>query len=599
MHVGQFIVLSLLLPTLPQEMPTQAPPTRPPAAAPSYSMPAYAPPASSAEAGYQSGSSSIRISSRQDSDGGDANPRTQNEPPRISPDYSGMPSLRSNNVPAAGEDGPPVYRLLSAEQGQGGSSSTPVLPSSRLRVGDSGQETGRSSANQPAVMPAEMRAGSSGNGYPQDLSNSRRPSVSGQDLQPGSSPRTSSGESSLQVPNLGSTRGQDGGQRDMSTQQPTLPSGYDRGVSNPTRDTGSQVLPPTGQSPSRPGDRWSSSNDSSSTQGNTYPSSNSPQASGGSNQPSYSSRTPAESGQTAPAAQFPAIDDSNTGTATEYIRSAMFHVPYGQDGLDGQPMRLEEVLSMSRSSEERLRVCQAYWQLAVAVADYHFAMDEVQWLRELSSPRSRVDQSYLAAAIAAADARYRETRLAVLSRQYELAEAASSLSRHDLPLPKDAPFIGRYATQFDLYARNRTMPSGLAKIDRALPLMLELISTRAKATAASQVAMVDARDGYNQGAIGVTEVVDRFVRTRDQRLALLGVVRDYNHLIAQYAFAVQPSQADPGRVVAMLIDTTDRANLQLEEIDPTIRQASRPGDRFSPTRPSTSSGFSDPRGFQR
>lgn len=242
-------------------------------------------------------------------------------------------------------------------------------------------------------------------------------------------------------------------------------------------------------------------------------------------------------------------------TATELLNSALFAWPYGEDGLSGTAVRLADVLTPSANAEERHQTVKAYWQLAVAVADYHFATDELQWLRALSPAEADLDETERMAAIEAAGARFREARLAVFNAQNELTQVSSTLSENDKPLPLDAPFIGRYLTHFDTYAQVRRMPTSLAKIDQALPLTLDLILSRTDAVRANQRYMLKTRDAYNQGRASISSVLDGFTRTRDQRLAMLGVVRDYNFLIADYAFAVGPGNADRNHVIAMLIDT--------------------------------------------
>ena len=50
-------------------------------------------------------------------------------------------------------------------------------------------------------------------------------------------------------------------------------------------------------------------------------------------------------------------------------------------------------------------------------------------------------------------------------------------------MPTDSPYVGSYRTNFEKYAQTREMPMELTRIHHMLPMMLELMESRAETIA--------------------------------------------------------------------------------------------------------------------
>lgn len=398
-------------------------------------------------------------------------------------------------------------------------------------------------------------------------------------------PRTLSGTDPVGRPSVGNSTSTGAGNGTTGVSGQT-PSGPTRSIQEPPRSSYT-YQPPTNSQPNLyPGSESRTGGQSRSLNNGNSPISGDPVTGTNpySGQSNRSSRTPSSTGdysqgstgnyaQGNEAAAVRVADlggmqaappTSLSPSATEIVKRGLFSIPYDEDGLEGRPVRLIEVLPDNPDPQSRLAVIQAYWNLTVAVADHHFATEEMRWLKSLQTPRSTLEASRLSAMSDAAEARYHETKVAVLNYQYAVSRASNRLASNELVLPLDAPFIGRYQTHYEEYAKSRTLPAGLQKIDRALPLVLDLIAARAQSTESGLAMFLESSRAYQAGTADVSATMDALVQSRDQRLALLAAVRDYNQMIAEYALAVGPSSASRASVVAMLIEVDDEELTQAE-----------------------------------
>ena len=124
--------------------------------------------------------------------------------------------------------------------------------------------------------------------------------------------------------------------------------------------------------------------------------------------------------------------------AQEMVAEALQIPPGGT--IVGQPWPLAQVLAVSPDRKQQLLNIHGYWQLAEAVAKYRFAFEQAKQFEELHGRPA--DDAALRAARAAAAATLRESELAVLSAQNDLAALVGLPAESPLPLPGDKPLVG-------------------------------------------------------------------------------------------------------------------------------------------------------------
>lgn len=220
----------------------------------------------------------------------------------------------------------------------------------------------------------------------------------------------------------------------------------------------------------------------------------------------------------------------------------------------GQQTSLRDALARISDRNERIAVIKTYWQLSVATADLNHAQDEARQLATLPEPLDEVEQSQLSAAVTTAAARLSETKLVLLSTQHELAELMKS-GNSTLPLTNDVPFVGTYQPRFEQIFAGRPAPANLRKLAESLPLYLDLANARANSVLSAEVALEKIASSYPRGSVTYSQVLDAFQNLRDQRIAFLATVRDYNSAIADYSLNTVHVGLNTDAIVATLIET--------------------------------------------
>lgn len=222
--------------------------------------------------------------------------------------------------------------------------------------------------------------------------------------------------------------------------------------------------------------------------------------------------------------------------------------------LPGSPTTLRQALAQAGDRNERIAVIKTYWQLAVAIADRKHAGDELATLSQLPAPLDGVDGSRLTAAVTAASARLTETKLVLLATRHDLAEHMKS-GATALPWTSDAPFVGVYEPRFQQMFAGRPAPTDLRKLAESFPLYLELVNARAASVGAAENAFDTLIESYSAGNVTFDQILEAFRKLRDERIAFLATVRDYNNAIADYSLNTIASGTNTDAVIATLIET--------------------------------------------
>ena len=253
--------------------------------------------------------------------------------------------------------------------------------------------------------------------------------------------------------------------------------------------------------------------------------------------------------------QNAAVNSPATGPATSLLNHALRQP--AELSIDGTPVSLQEIVAQTPVSGQQSAAVSAYWQLSQSLAEYHFALEEMQIFRGLSLPQAEHQRALLAAEEASAKARTAAARVNALRSQHALAEAAQRTDTTDLPLPSDSPFVGAYRTHFKVLNDRGAAPDHLGSIDRALPVMRESIEAQAEAVMADENALGATGRAYQQGQATLSDVLGIYHELRHQRRAFLSTVTEYNQQIARYASSVSLPGTGANRLVKMLIETPD------------------------------------------
>ncbi|HTN77141.1 MAG TPA: hypothetical protein VL096_17900 [Pirellulaceae bacterium] len=228
--------------------------------------------------------------------------------------------------------------------------------------------------------------------------------------------------------------------------------------------------------------------------------------------------------------------------------------PRAQQELPGQPVGLTQLFERTNGAGQRIKAVQTYWKLVTKVAAYHAALDDKATFQSINVRQMpQYEKSTLAAAQMAANAAVSRAQLDFITTQNELVEAALLPDVETLPLPSDAPLVSEYRTHFDQLFGERAAPSGLRRLDRALPYHLKDVRAQADALVAAQQALQSAAEAVSSGEASVITLIEVHKLLTRERTAFLISVFDYNATIAEYALHAAPAVESREKLVGMLI----------------------------------------------
>jgi hypothetical protein len=225
----------------------------------------------------------------------------------------------------------------------------------------------------------------------------------------------------------------------------------------------------------------------------------------------------------------------------------------------GEPLTLSAALSRRSDREGRLRVAHAYWKLSAATAAYSMAVAEAghtaRLVQSSSVAHNPIERQLIDVAHAGARARTNETLTAVVSAQYDLAEALGGATDDKLPLAADAPYLGTYATRFNELFADRAAPMQIRAIHKTLPTLHLAVGQRAQASLAAVVVVERAEQAWLGGTLDIGALLAALQHASLQRQAFLSVARAYNDDIADYAINVAREGTGATELTTMLIRT--------------------------------------------
>lgn len=235
-------------------------------------------------------------------------------------------------------------------------------------------------------------------------------------------------------------------------------------------------------------------------------------------------------------------------------------------------MPLSAIIERGGSAAHRIRAVQTYWKLVTKVAAYHAAMDDRQLFAQINSRQlPQHDRTTLAAAQQSAEAALSHAELDFVTTQNELSDLVHFSDVELQALPSDLPLVSEYRTHFTTLYGSGAAPSGLRRLDRAMPYHLKNVRSRADAVVAAQQAVQAAAEAVATGQASASSLLEVHRHYANQRSAFALAVFDYNSMIAEYALNVAPHQST-GTIVGMLIKTKPAATARQPQ--PSVRAAS-------------------------
>ena len=235
---------------------------------------------------------------------------------------------------------------------------------------------------------------------------------------------------------------------------------------------------------------------------------------------------------------------------------------------------LADVVRIARTSSQRKQLIREYWTGFVNQTDADFADQERRTLQQLAKPNSRMDQALIRAAMSSSEARLAEANLAMAKSNSKIYRYVPTLTKGQELVYADLPWVGKYKTNVDILVSTGRFDPKIQNVDKALIGIRDLIQLRAAAVYDNMKAMQEAVTEYQNGRVALSVVLMLHKEVRDQRIAFLTSVRDYNIAIADFAVTAYPSAVDPKLVAGMLVDTKKTLPKVEVLLDRQIRQAS-------------------------
>ena len=226
--------------------------------------------------------------------------------------------------------------------------------------------------------------------------------------------------------------------------------------------------------------------------------------------------------------------------------------PVGRDKLSGMPLSLSEAVNNARSRAEQTRRVKLYWELSLAVTDFHLASLEELELMSLYNGLGQAGQAWVTAQQALA-VRKQVTRSAVVVAQWRLQKALGRAGDARLPLPSDLPHCGAYKTKYEEIFQRRTSPEA-RQLGGLLALRHQQLGQLASDATAAREWLILVRQQLSPQNDS-TQLLKAYEQLALQRQTFVATAYQYNANIARYTELAVPQKIGDVRLVAMLIQS--------------------------------------------
>ncbi len=280
-------------------------------------------------------------------------------------------------------------------------------------------------------------------------------------------------------------------------------------------------------------------------------------------------------------------------------RSQKFPV---QHKLEGRELTLQDLFIITNDRDKRFALLKAYWRVALAMAEYNWAVEEYYTIKPLEGVAGQASTShrYIEAAINSSVARVSETRIQTINAQFELLKLMGGQYRA-MPLCADIPLVGTYNTQFEKNYPTGRAPARLREISQTVDLRRDVVNSRCLSihttfnawanSAIPQYLRSQSESDAQVVAIGYEQVIRH-------RRYFLAAIREYNNDIAEYALSVLSPSFRPEQLASFLTRTPSPGPLwntsamissESAEVPPSLQElrADSPARSDSQVRPAT------------
>jgi hypothetical protein len=286
--------------------------------------------------------------------------------------------------------------------------------------------------------------------------------------------------------------------------------------------------------------------------------------------------------QTQPAPATTTPQRTTPSKAHDLVRGLM-RLPPGSH-LTGQPLTLAQALGQITDRQQQTRIVHAYWDLAIAMADYNLASSEFEFVAALlPTPAGANRNNPAAGAEPELRQAYQAAEQAALKSEGQFRQQQQTfaqLIRHDtragLPIPSDLPHVGVYHTRFEEVYSNRQIPPRAWLIHHILPIELQAIDARASAVRAAEDLLAHYQDAYVNGQVGVATLLSAHQAITRDGSDFVRVLREANDQIASYALPLADPNLPPAEIAKMLARKGDDTGGSSDSVRPAAYLDSSP-----------------------
>ena len=245
------------------------------------------------------------------------------------------------------------------------------------------------------------------------------------------------------------------------------------------------------------------------------------------------------------------------------IRELLTLPAKAQEGLQGKPVSLANLLTGVRQPEERQQLTETYWELTEKLALYHLSLIYANDIEDCISRFAKggnLSQSETAALLSArrlAEQRIKEAKISFTEVQFRFADlytGSSEQGKVHLSIPTDIPTTVAYQTRYDKIKKEKQLTPETAFINEAIPARFEVIQEYDQAAA-------DAFESYKTlyFAAGTSAeiLLSAAERLTSAKESLVRSVTAYNCLIAAYVADTVGPEVSGTKLLTTMIRVPD------------------------------------------
>lgn len=220
--------------------------------------------------------------------------------------------------------------------------------------------------------------------------------------------------------------------------------------------------------------------------------------------------------------------------------------------IKGRPLALVDVLTRPADRTAQRGAVVAYWRLAIAQGQYHYAIATRDRLRRWAETRGKVStlaESQLASAEASVD----DAEFNVLKAAAELSVLIGLEDGERVPWAIDRPHVGAYDLKYDQLFAGKSARAACGSYTARCPSAAGRSTCTARRSFRRSMPWTRPKRNFARVRPTMRRSQRGWIGFRRWCCAFLQSVLRYNEDIAEYAFSVAPPEADSKLLAAILI----------------------------------------------